>query len=161
MSFNTVCKHQKHFCDLRAIERRRREESEDSGCCVRNDNSGCLQTTQEKCSKVLSTFYKWTRYEPGPDGRISGPVCGQDPRFCSLPASSAPHVWADNITMWPVCTANIDPPLVSAFYISSLSIHVLPCYWHIHYDTLNIKKSFFSLINHFNFWAFFALRLFH
>ena len=29
---------------------------------------------------TLSTWYKWRRYDSGPDGRISGTVCGQDPR---------------------------------------------------------------------------------
>lgn len=95
----------------RAIEKRRTEESENTGCCVRNDESGCLQTTEDKCSKVLSTFYKWTPYKPGPDNRISGPVCGQDPRFCNSPASRAPFLWPDNISQWPICNAFERPPL--------------------------------------------------
>ncbi|CAG0896951.1 unnamed protein product [Cyprideis torosa] len=39
----------------------------------------------------------------GPGGRISGPVCGQDPSYCKDPASVAPHEWPDDITQWPVC----------------------------------------------------------
>ncbi|KAG9473703.1 hypothetical protein GDO78_004158 [Eleutherodactylus coqui] len=43
----------------------------ESGCCIQNDNSGCVQTRR---------------------------------RDCSEPASVAPHVWADDITEWPICT---------------------------------------------------------
>ena len=82
------------------------KESNNSGCCVRNDGSGCLQTTKNQCSKQLSTFYKWGGYygsDKGPNGRRSGPVCGQDPRYCHSPASFQPHVWKDDITKWPIC----------------------------------------------------------
>ena len=81
-------------------------ESNSTGCCVRNDGSGCLQTTKDHCSKQLSTFYKWGGYygsDKGPNGRRSGPVCGQDPRYCHSPVSLPPHVWRDDITKWPIC----------------------------------------------------------
>lgn len=35
--------------DKRAIER-------NSACCVRNDRSGCVQTSEEECSVRLPTF---------------------------------------------------------------------------------------------------------
>ena len=49
-------------------------ESTSSGCCVRNDRSGCVQTTSDVCSPTLSTFHK---KQDGP-----GPVCGHDPALC-------------------------------------------------------------------------------
>ena len=78
-------------------------ENEMSGCCVRNDGSGCLQTTRNKCSPLLSTFYKWNHLTSGPEGRINGPVCGQDPRFCQNPISQSPNAWSDDLKKWPVC----------------------------------------------------------
>ena len=78
-------------------------ENELSGCCVRNDASGCLQTTKNKCSPLLSTFYKWSWRTLGPNGRTQGPVCGQDPGYCLNPASQAPHTWVDDLRKWPVC----------------------------------------------------------
>ena len=81
-------------------------ESNTTGCCVRNDGSGCLQTTRDLCSKQLSTFHKWGGYygsDRGPSGRKSGPVCGQDPRYCLSPVSQSPHTWPDDITLWPTC----------------------------------------------------------
>ncbi|KAF1755703.1 hypothetical protein GCK72_012153 [Caenorhabditis remanei] len=35
--------------------------------------------------------------------RKSGAVCGQDPSYCDLPSSVAPHEWPDDITQWPIC----------------------------------------------------------
>ncbi len=50
-----------------AVTDSRREEEERersrSGCCVRNDRSGCVQTTQDGCSRTLSTFVKWTNMD--------------------------------------------------------------------------------------------------
>ncbi|KAG7265604.1 hypothetical protein CRUP_005949 [Coryphaenoides rupestris] len=77
---------------------------EKSGCCVQNDNSGCVQTHRDACSETLATFVKWKSEDVGPVVRSSGSVCHQDPRVCEEPASAEPHVWPDDITMWPVCT---------------------------------------------------------
>ena len=44
------------------IEMATKKENELSGCCVRNDGSGCLQTTQNSCSPLLSTFFKVYSY---------------------------------------------------------------------------------------------------
>ena len=76
-------------------------QEERSGCCVRNDNSGCVQSLASECSPLLSTWHRWTAAAPGPDGRVSGPVCGQDPQYCSAPRSSYTSTWRDNITTWP------------------------------------------------------------
>ena len=51
---------------------------------------------------TLSTWFKWTNSTPGFEGRTSGSVCGQDPKYCTNPASTAPFVWEDDITQWPV-----------------------------------------------------------
>ena len=91
---------------LQSVESARQRENEKSGCCVRNDQSGCMQTTREECSPVLSTFYQWSSKHPGPDDRIRGPVCGQDPKHCHNPVSSRPNLWSDNLTKWPIC---LDP----------------------------------------------------
>ncbi|XP_040186034.1 inactive rhomboid protein 2 [Rana temporaria] len=79
----------------------------ESGCCVQNDKSGCVQTLKRVCSETLATFIKWPEHNaPEQDGqkRVSGAVCHQDPRTCEEPASITPHVWPDDITKWPICT---------------------------------------------------------
>ncbi|XP_037319630.1 inactive rhomboid protein 1 isoform X2 [Pungitius pungitius] len=89
------------------IQEKRAREGE-SGCCVRNDRSGCLQTLQEECSSTLAVFVKWPQHPSAPslNGtlRRHGAVCHQDPRICLEPASVPPHEWPDDITKWPVCT---------------------------------------------------------
>ena len=105
------------------IEHERREERR-TACCIRNDDSGCVQTTPERCSPLLSTFYKWGSGHPGPLVRVpvgpgqftavnrsSGTVCGQDPRHCDSPASVPPNEWPDDVTKWPVCTRPNRPRL--------------------------------------------------
>lgn len=94
-----------------------------TACCVRNDESGCAQTTKERCSPLLSTWRKWGENLPGPDmvttlpkgsyrhNRTSGTVCGQDPRYCSSPASQQPFEWPDDITAWPICQVPSRPRL--------------------------------------------------
>ncbi|KAL3066823.1 hypothetical protein OYC64_016720 [Pagothenia borchgrevinki] len=87
---------------VRLIQKARDLERE-SGCCVQNDNSGCVQTLKPDCSETLATFIKW-KDEPVDINRSSGSVCHQDPRVCEEPASAEPHVWLNDITKWPVCT---------------------------------------------------------
>uniref|UniRef100_G1QPW8 Inactive rhomboid protein n=1 Tax=Nomascus leucogenys TaxID=61853 RepID=G1QPW8_NOMLE len=90
---------------------RERDLERDSGCCVQNDHSGCIQTQQKDCSETLATFVKW-QDDTGPpmdksdlgQKRTSGAVCHQDPRTCEEPASSGAHIWPDDITKWPICT---------------------------------------------------------
>ncbi|KAF6733723.1 Inactive rhomboid protein 1 [Oryzias melastigma] len=87
--------------ETKALER-------ESGCCVRNDRSGCLQTLQEECSSTLAEWVKWPQHPSAPHlkGKLRqhGSVCHQDPRICLEPASVSPHEWPDDITQWPVCT---------------------------------------------------------
>ncbi|KAM9000982.1 inactive rhomboid protein 2 [Sarcophilus harrisii] len=90
---------------------RERDQERNSGCCVQNDNSGCIQTQRADCSETLATFTKW-QDDTGPPmdksnpslRRTSGAVCHQDPRTCEEPASSGAHIWPDDITKWPICT---------------------------------------------------------
>uniref|UniRef100_A0A8C5BIU2 Inactive rhomboid protein n=1 Tax=Gadus morhua TaxID=8049 RepID=A0A8C5BIU2_GADMO len=63
-----------------ALIQRAKDLERKSGCCVQNDNSGCVQTGRSACSVSLM-----------------GPVCEE-------PASAEPHIWPDDITKWPVCT---------------------------------------------------------
>uniref|UniRef100_A0A663LPH4 Inactive rhomboid protein n=1 Tax=Athene cunicularia TaxID=194338 RepID=A0A663LPH4_ATHCN len=95
----------------RQVERliqRERDRERGSGCCVQNDNSGCIQTLPQDCSETLATFIKWPGTNAPAMGlgekRTSGAVCHQDPRTCEEPASNPPHVWPDDITKWPICT---------------------------------------------------------
>ncbi|XP_041077927.1 inactive rhomboid protein 2-like [Polyodon spathula] len=94
---------------IAALIERAKERERGSGCCVQNDNSGCVQTLPDDCSETLASFEKWTEKTgppmEGSDGvRSSGSVCHQDPRTCEEPASAAPHIWPDDITRWPICT---------------------------------------------------------
>ncbi|XP_015024157.2 inactive rhomboid protein 1 isoform X1 [Drosophila virilis] len=94
---------------MEVVAKTRRQERE-TACCIRNDDSGCVQSSQADCSirglyptKSISTWKKWSPGESGPGGRISGSVCGLDPKFCDAPASIAPYEWPDDITKWPIC----------------------------------------------------------
>uniref|UniRef100_A0A7N9ASP6 Inactive rhomboid protein n=1 Tax=Mastacembelus armatus TaxID=205130 RepID=A0A7N9ASP6_9TELE len=85
----------------RAVER-------NSACCVRNDRSGCVQTSEEECSSTLAVWVKWPKHSSTPQlngkDREYGSVCHQDPRICLEPASVSPHEWPDDISKWPICT---------------------------------------------------------
>lgn len=98
--------------DSNVIEliRRTRKRERETACCIRNDDSGCVQSSQADCSirglwssKSLATWKKWSPGDSGPGGRISGSVCGLDPKYCDTPASVAPYEWPDDITKWPIC----------------------------------------------------------
>ncbi|KAK0145725.1 Inactive rhomboid protein 2 [Merluccius polli] len=91
--------------DRQIVERiqKAKDLEKKSGCCVQNDNSGCVQTLRTDCSETLATFVKW-KNENVDSFRSSGSVCHQDPRVCEEPASAEPHSWPDDITQWPVCT---------------------------------------------------------
>ncbi|XP_066544932.1 inactive rhomboid protein 1 isoform X1 [Amia ocellicauda] len=86
----------------------KRDRERHSACCVRNDRSGCLQTSAEECSTTLAEWVKWPQHPSTPSlagkPRQYGSVCHQDPRICLEPASVAPHEWPDDITKWPICT---------------------------------------------------------
>lgn len=98
-----------------------RLEERSTGCCIKNDNSGCLQTNRESCT-LNARWHSWNestsvnnvknqqqsnnqnRKDSQALRRVSGPVCGQDPDYCLRPASVSPHaVWPDDLTKWPIC----------------------------------------------------------
>ncbi|XP_062976411.1 inactive rhomboid protein 2 isoform X2 [Elgaria multicarinata webbii] len=98
---------------IETLIQKQRDQERHSGCCVQNDNSGCVQTLREDCSETLATFVKWPDHNHNPPDvdpsnsslkRSSGAVCSQDPRTCEEPASNRPHIWPDDITKWPICT---------------------------------------------------------
>ncbi|XP_015797888.2 inactive rhomboid protein 1 isoform X2 [Nothobranchius furzeri] len=94
--------------EIHKLIQEKRERERESGCCVRNDHSGCLQTLQDECSSTLSEWVKWPQHPSAPhlngEVRQHGAVCHQDPRICQEPASVSPHEWSDDITEWPICT---------------------------------------------------------
>lgn len=108
---------------LKEVELQETREAE-TGCCIRNDQSGCMQVRQVECSTLLSTFHKWSPSSPGPDRRTSGPVCGQDPQYCLAPKSSYADTWPDSITQWPVCQVSSAPPPIN--YFGLVSSEILP-----------------------------------
>lgn len=90
-----------------------REEEKSTGCCIRNDQSGCLQTQKDACSP-LAKWHSWNEsttetsaFTMNQKRRLSGPVCGQDPQYCQRPASTHPHEWPDDITLWPICQESL------------------------------------------------------
>ncbi|XP_032183486.1 inactive rhomboid protein 1 isoform X1 [Mustela erminea] len=66
-----------------------REREKHSACCVRNDRSGCVQTSEEECSSTLAVWVKWPLHPSAPDlaghKRQFGSVCHQDPRSVLMP----------------------------------------------------------------------------
>ena len=71
------------------------------------DGSRCeLSLTCYCFQPTLSTWFKWNDEMPGPSGRMSGSVCGQDPRYCKSPASTGAFEWKDDISKWPVNVRN-------------------------------------------------------
>ncbi|VDM98990.1 unnamed protein product, partial [Onchocerca ochengi] len=52
---------------------------------------------------LIATLTRWKEDSPGPESRVSGAVCGQDPRYCENPVSVKPYEWPDDITQWPIC----------------------------------------------------------
>lgn len=98
-----------------------RQDEKSTACCIRNDQSGCLQTHKEACDPALSKWHSWNESTTtttitntgtfpetsnnniNPKRRKSGSVCGQDPQYCLRPASTHPHDWPDDITQWPIC----------------------------------------------------------
>ncbi|XP_027201752.2 rhomboid-5 isoform X2 [Dermatophagoides pteronyssinus] len=64
------------------------------GCCLRSDLSGCVQAPISQCSNRTSYWIKWQNR--------SGPVCGNDPRYC-LDNKSIEKTFEKNITEWPLC----------------------------------------------------------
>ncbi|KAL5019240.1 hypothetical protein ScPMuIL_004962 [Solemya velum] len=48
------------------------KEERSSGCCVRDDGSGCSQMVESRCMSTMSTFLKWTKDNPGDLGTQLG-----------------------------------------------------------------------------------------
>ncbi|XP_022080248.1 inactive rhomboid protein 2-like isoform X2 [Acanthaster planci] len=87
-----------------------RQKESTTGCCVRTDKSGCVQSLQEDCPTRFSNFIKWPDTTDPENDRSSGPVCGQDPRSCVKPASVPPYEWEDDISKWPICWESLEIP---------------------------------------------------
>ena len=49
---------------------------------------------------------------------FSGPVCGQDPLYCTAPLSSYAATWPDNITQWPICHVSSIPQSIGFLDLS-------------------------------------------
>nr|CAD7442009.1 unnamed protein product [Timema bartmani] len=109
---------------IKEIEKGREKERE-TACCIRNDDSGCVQSSQADCSKTISTWKKWSAGDSGPGGRISGSVCGLDPKFCEAPASVAPYEWPDDITKWPICRKTNSNPQMRSRYKDKIADHMV------------------------------------
>uniref|UniRef100_A0A8C1J864 Inactive rhomboid protein n=1 Tax=Cyprinus carpio TaxID=7962 RepID=A0A8C1J864_CYPCA len=94
--------------DVHQLIQEKKNSERHSACCVRNDQSGCVQTSQEECSSTLALWVKWPQHPSAPflEGKVRqyGSVCHQDPRICLEPASVTPHEWPDDISKWPICT---------------------------------------------------------
>uniref|UniRef100_UPI00358DFAEA inactive rhomboid protein 1-like isoform X2 n=1 Tax=Myxine glutinosa TaxID=7769 RepID=UPI00358DFAEA len=107
--------------ELVRLRDQERERERTSGCCLRNDHSGCVQTVEPDCSDTLATWIKWPLDHDTPElnnrPRTSGAVCGQDPDMCEEPASSTPHEWLDDITKWPICTNKSDGNLTQKHHM--------------------------------------------
>lgn len=58
-----------------------------------------------RLQKTLAKFYKWPN---NITERVSGSVCGLDPRYCVDPPSTGAHTWPDDITKWPICKKKAD-----------------------------------------------------
>uniref|UniRef100_A0A914VWG9 Inactive rhomboid protein 2 n=1 Tax=Plectus sambesii TaxID=2011161 RepID=A0A914VWG9_9BILA len=101
-----------------------------TGCCIYEDQTGCFQASADNCPKLIATHMKWTPSLPGPEGRISGAVCGQDPRSCEEPPSVDPFMWPDDITKWPICTKQ--PAQVSELRQMRCEITGRPCCIELH-----------------------------
>ncbi|XP_065826804.1 inactive rhomboid protein 1-like [Oscarella lobularis] len=93
-----------------AIDRERRAEIEDFGCCVRLDRAGCVYVSSNECSKSLFTeFIKYNVTYPGRGKnenvtRTSGPLCKEAPRVCSNPQSSGVSPpWKNDVSKWATC----------------------------------------------------------
>ncbi|KAF7490808.1 Inactive rhomboid protein 1 [Sarcoptes scabiei] len=100
---------------LESIQQRKIEENK-SGCCVRHDLDGCVQTFQSKCSNKTSFWIKWSDRP--------GPVCGEDPEYCD----SFDKDFGYNITDWPICLkTNYTRISRSNDYHMKCLVHARPC----------------------------------
>ncbi|XP_072168478.1 inactive rhomboid protein 1-like [Diadema setosum] len=137
------CMHRDEQVALK-IEAKKAEENV-TGCCIRTDESGCVQTTQEDCSTRFATFSKWSPSNPV-EGRTSGPVCGQDPRECRNPSSRPPYEWPDDITKWPLC---LDPFEVGVQPHTQCDVTGHPCCIGIQGECQIVSRDYCTFVNGF------------
>uniref|UniRef100_A0A8B9HCV8 Inactive rhomboid protein n=1 Tax=Astyanax mexicanus TaxID=7994 RepID=A0A8B9HCV8_ASTMX len=81
--------------EVHDLIQKKRETERNSACCVRNDRSGCLQTSEEECSVRSSQSHSI---------KLNHIRLHLIVLTCLEPASVAPHEWPDDITKWPICT---------------------------------------------------------
>ncbi|XP_041474539.1 inactive rhomboid protein 1-like isoform X1 [Lytechinus variegatus] len=118
-----------------------------TGCCIRTDNAGCVQTSYEECSTRFAMFSKWTPSRPDPsEQRTSGPVCGQDPRECKSPSSRPPYEWPDDITKWPICVEPFDS---HNQYHTMCEVTGRPCCIGIHGECKIVSRDYCEFVNGF------------
>lgn len=73
------------------IQEEIRDKESQSGCCIRLDHYGCVQSIQSKCSNITSYWFK--------NQDAPGPVCGQDPALCLEPKYNK----SLSVVDWPIC----------------------------------------------------------
>ncbi|XP_030840158.1 inactive rhomboid protein 1 isoform X3 [Strongylocentrotus purpuratus] len=118
-----------------------------TGCCIRSDNAGCVQTSSEECSTRFAMFSKWTPSNPDTNElRTSGPVCGQDPRECKSPSSRPPYEWPDDITKWPICVEPFDS---HNQYHTMCEVTGRPCCIGIHGECKIVSRDYCDFVNGF------------
>ncbi|KAK7918997.1 hypothetical protein WMY93_010281 [Mugilogobius chulae] len=81
--------------EIHRLMQEKKEQERESGCCVRNDRSGCLQTLQEECSSTLAVWVKWPQHPSAPNLTSKawrfGAVCHQDPSLVCLGLHKIQH----------------------------------------------------------------------
>lgn len=118
-----------------------------TGCCMRTDKAGCVQTSSSECSTRFAMFAKWSAENPEPnEGRTSGPVCGQDPRECRSPSSRPPYEWPDDITRWPICVEPFDSHNLDH---TQCEVTGRPCCIGIHGECQIVSRDYCEFVNGF------------
>ncbi|XP_003384540.1 PREDICTED: inactive rhomboid protein 2-like [Amphimedon queenslandica] len=89
----------------RGLDIDRWREANSSGCCVRLDNSGCVQvTSREQCPELFSDFVYIDQELNDSTVFTDRAVCGTSPLSCLNPNPSHDTRWmSENITEWPIC----------------------------------------------------------
>uniref|UniRef100_A0A8C7IC55 Inactive rhomboid protein n=1 Tax=Oncorhynchus kisutch TaxID=8019 RepID=A0A8C7IC55_ONCKI len=82
-----------------------KDQERESGCCVQNDNSGCVQTLSNDCSVRKHTYAVGSHAYVLFVFLLSYFLMHAGNRTCEEPASAEPHIWPDDITHWPICTS--------------------------------------------------------
>lgn len=93
---------------LSAIQSDREKEANSSGCCVRRDQSGCVQLlSEENCHPRFADFVFLDNVTAPTTYNLSTSVrgvCGTSPRTCIDPDPVRDEAWLSNdISKWPIC----------------------------------------------------------